>query len=465
MSEESSNNSLHFEKVIIKLLFSRENIRDKVMPYLNKELFTGIHVKNLVERIVKFNEEFKSFPKPHDLLLTLKDDNEKKLFKEIGSIDLSKYNQDHLLKQVEKQFKSQHVFNLITEYVQKLEKGDVEEIDVEKLAEAKAFTFDECAAIDIMEEDGEQYYKHLHEEQRRVPTGLKQFDYMMNGGFPRKASTLFLGGTNRGKTLVKTALGKCCLYQNQNVLFIPLEGTKENIKDRALYNIFDASEEDLKKFSLDEIKNLFSKSKSILKGRFLIAEYPEHSFNANRLKLLLKELKEKKKFVPDIVFIDYLGLAAPNVVYKENGNPAYVLKRASEEFNAIAKEKDIALVSSMQFNRGGYNSSDPDMDDISESFGTLFTAATVILLIQTDEMQKENRYVYKKVKARDPHKGFTGHFCVDYNKQKIFELDQNMKNEKEKQQVKSMLKSEEENIQKILEKADLNRLKKNIEFE
>lgn len=464
MSEENVNNSLQFEKIIIKLLFSRERIRDKVMPYLNKELFVGLHVKNLIQRIIDFNEEFKTFPKPHDLFLSLKD-KEKELFKEIGAIDLSKYNEEHLLKQVEKYFKNQKIFNIFQEYTERWAKDNSSELDVQKLADANAFTFDECAAIDVMEEDGDEFFKYLHEEQKRVATGLKQFDYMMNGGFLKKTTTLFLGGTNKGKTLIKVALGKCCLYQGQNVLFIPLEGTKEQIKSRAIYNFFDASEEELKKLNLGELKDLFSKTKQILKGRFFIAEYGEHIFNANRLKLLLKELKEKKKFVPDIVFIDYLGLAAPNVIYKENGNPAYVLKRASEEFNAVWKEYDIAGVSSMQFNRQGYNSSDPDMDDISESFGTLFTAATIILIIQTDEMHKENRYAYKKVKARDPHKGFVGHLCVDYNKQKIFELDSNMKTEQEKKQVKEAMKSEEDNIQKMLNKIDENRLKKNIEFE
>ncbi len=464
MSEES-NDSSQFEKMIVKLLFTKEHVRDKVMPYLNKNLFRGLHVQKLVEEITNFTTEFNAFPKPQDIFLILKDEDTKKVFREIGNLKTNEYNQDNLLKQVENHFKGEMIFNLISEYAIKLQEGKIDEIDVEKIAAAKAFTFDECAAIDIMDETGEDFFNYLHEENKRVPTGLKQFDFMMNGGFSKKTSTLFIGGTNRGKTLIKAAIGKCCLYQNQNVLFVPLEGTKEQIRSRIVYNMFNATEKDLMKMSLDEMKRLFSETKKILKNRFFIAEYGEHTFNANRLRVLLKDLKEKKKFVPDIVFIDYLGLAAPNVVHKENGNPAYVLKRASEEFNAVWKEMDIAGVTSMQFNRQGYNDSDPDMDDISESFGTLFTAATVILIIQTDEMHKENRYAYKKVKARDPNKGFVGHLSVDYDKQKIFELDQNMKNDQEKKQVHAMVKSEEDNIQKMLERVDENRTKKIIEFE
>ena len=44
-------------------------------------------------------------------------------------------------------------------------------------------------------------------------------------------------------------------------------------------------------------------------GKLIVKEYPTATANVNHFRHLLEELKLKKKFKPDIVFIDYLNKA------------------------------------------------------------------------------------------------------------------------------------------------------------
>lgn len=270
---------------------------------------------------------------------------------------------------------------------------------------------------------------------------------------------------NTGKTLMKSAMAKQCLLQNYKVLFIPLEGTEEDIRNRIMFNIMDMTQDELKALEKDAFKDLLKKIKESIKSKLIIKRFNQHSFNASKLRVLLKELKNKLNFVPDIVFLDYMGLTIPNIINKDSGNQAAQLKRASEEFHGVSKDEDFALVSSMQFNREGFKSSNPNMDDISESFGTLFTADEVILLMQTEEMRKNNKYIYKKVKARSKNKDFVGNLNVDFERQKLFESDTNHKNEEERKKIEKMVEAESGEVQEMIEKVEQFQSRKMITAE
>ena len=243
---------------------------------------------------------------------------------------------------------------------------------------------------------------------------------------------------------------------------IKQETWEEDIRNRLMFNLLDKSMEELKALEKSHLKDLIRQVKMSIKQKLVIKRYNQHTFSASKLRVLLKDLKLKKNFIPDIVFIDYLGLAIPNTVTKDSGNQASLLKRASEEFHGVAKDCDFALVSSMQFNREGFKSSNPNMDDISESFGTLFTADEVILLMQTEEMQKNNKYIYKKVKARSKHKGFVGNICVDYDRQKLFEMDSSQFSSIEKKKIDAIVEEQSSEVADMMQKVEQFQTKKMV---
>ena len=47
-----------------------------------------------------------------------------------------------------------------------------------------------------------------------------------------------------------------------------------------------------------------------IKSRLIVKEYPTATANVNHFRHLLDELKLKKNFQPDVVFIDYLNICS-----------------------------------------------------------------------------------------------------------------------------------------------------------
>ncbi len=464
MTEEINvSNPIQFEKILLKFLFKKESLRNKVLPFLKVELFND-NSDDIVKEIIAFSNDFGKFPSPRDLLLGTKDDRVKEKLTEIGNIVLADLDEGNLTKKVEQYFRTQLIFNEISQITIALEEGKLDEVDPQKLVEAKSFTFDDSIGLDIFEDDGTKFFEDLHNPETFIPTGFKKFDEMLCGGFKTKSLNLFIGGVNFGKTFFKCALSKQFLLQNQNVLFIPLEGTEEAIRDRIYYNLFDFTRKELMNLNLSDIKDLFIKVKDSIKNRLIIKEYPEHSFTANKLRLLLKELKDKRGYIPKVVMMDYMGLVSRNAIPKDGGKIDSNLKVASEEFHAVAKEFDIIMISSMQYNRKGFESSDPGMGDTSESFATMFTADEVFVLIQTDEMLKNSQYVYKKVKTRTGNKGFVGNIYANFEKQCLFELDQGQIHPNQIKKNNELIEKESTEILSILNKAEENKVNKNFEF-
>lgn len=410
------------ERALLKLFISDRQKREKLFPYLTEDIFSNSNYRSFFGIYKEFHATYGTLPKGEDVKARLITLDLKNAMADIGAVDLEKFTDKSLFDSIEILIKKRKLYTNFATRFQKLKdhEDDCLDIDIQELEKIKGFSLDENIGMDVFEDDGSKFHEYINQKDIFLPTGLKRFDEIMGGGLCRKAMTIVVSGVNRGKTALKCSLACEQIRQGKNVLFLTLEMPAEKIRDRIMVNMLNKTKEDLLKMSVDDMKREFARIKAIIKSKLVIKDYNEHELSAHKLKTFLIELKEKKQFKPDVVFLDYLGLVAPNTLSKE-GQSSFSLKRASEEFHAVCKEFDFHLFTSMQFNRQGYNSENPDMDDISESFATLFTADEVILLIQTDEMLKELRYIYKKVKARTPGKGLTGNFRVDYTKMRFYE--------------------------------------------
>lgn len=229
--------------------------------------------------------------------------------------------------------------------------------------------------------------------------------------------------TNLGKTLVMSSLATNNTLNNKNVLYITCEMSKHKISERIMANMFNLEMNDLKNLDKKEFHSYFEHAKKIVKSKFFIEEYPTKSINANHIRNLVKELKTKKKFIPDIIYIDYIEIMNPIHRYKGDGSYSEI-KRISEEVRAVAVELGIPIVSAVQTNRGGIGSAQIDLTDISQSIGTAATADIIIGITQTEELREKCLFSWMLLKNRYGinKKGFR--VCVDYYKMRIWETDQ-----------------------------------------
>jgi len=91
----------------------------------------------------------------------------------------------------------------------------------------------------------------------------------------------------------------------------------------------------------------------------------------------------------------------------------------------LAVEFGVPIVSATQTTRSGFTSSDPGLEDTSESFGLPATADLMFALITSEELEEMGQIMVKQLKNRyaDPtaYKRFT--VGVDRSKMKLYDLE------------------------------------------
>jgi hypothetical protein len=159
-------------------------------------------------------------------------------------------------------------------------------------------------------------------------------------------------------------------------------------------------------------------------GKLIIKEYPTASAHAGHFKALLSDLKLKKDFKPDIIFIDYLNICA-SVRYKGAIVNSYTyVKAIAEELRGLAVESNVPIVSATQTTRSGFGNSDPDLTDTSESFGLPATADFMFALISTEELEQQGRIMVKQLKNRynDPTASRKFMVGIDRSKMRLYDV-------------------------------------------
>lgn len=229
-----------------------------------------------------------------------------------------------------------------------------------------------------------------------------------------------------GKSLVMSHMAAGCLRDGLNVLYISMEMSEEKIAERIDANLLDVEVDKIKDLGKDifctKISNLAAKTH----GRLFIKEYPSGTAHTGHFRGLLEELKTKQDFVSDIIFVDYLGICASSRVKMGGSVNSYAyLKSVAEELRAFATENDVPIVTAGQVNRGGYNTSDLDMTDISESLGIVMTADIILGIVRTEELDNMGQVMFVQMKNRYSDPTVNKRFTVGLNraKMKLYDLE------------------------------------------
>lgn len=292
--------------------------------------------------------------------------------------------------------------------------------------DALAVSFNTSVGHDYIE-DADERHAFYHRTEYKIPFNLKDLDRVTKGGVAKKTLTLFTAGTNVGKSLIMCHLAANALLLGKNALYITLEMAREKIAQRIDANLLDVSVNDLESIPKDKYDDKIAKLKSrINTGKLIVEEYPPTCAGVTHFKNLLNELKIKRKFIPDIIFIDYINLAISSRLKLSNQNVStytYV-KAISEEFRSLAVSEQVAVVTATQLNRKGYASNDPGMEDTSESFGLPMTTDENFIVISNDELRRQTppKLLFKHDKSRDNEAKQVFLMAVDYPKMRIYDI-------------------------------------------
>jgi replicative DNA helicase len=218
------------------------------------------------------------------------------------------------------------------------------------------------------------------------------------------------------------------LDQGKNVLYITLEMAEERIAERIDANLMDTPIDQLNALSKNQFTEKIDKIKAKTRGRLIIKEYPTASAHVGHFRALLNELELKKDFKPDVVFVDYLNICASSRIKGLGGNAGtyHMVKAIAEEIRGLAGEFNVPIWSATQVTRGGFNSSDVELTDTSESFGLPATADLMLAMISTEQLEGMNQVMFKQLKNRynDPTKNKRFVVGIDRPKMRLYELDE-----------------------------------------
>jgi archaellum biogenesis ATPase FlaH len=294
------------------------------------------------------------------------------------------------------------------------------------LSKALGVAFDTNVGHDYVD-NAEQRWDFYNKEESRIPFDLELFNTITKGGVPNKTLNIALAGTGVGKSLFMCHVASSSLVEGKNVLYITMEMAEERIAERIDANLLNIPIDQLETLPKTMFTEKVSQLSKKTTGKLIIKEYPTGSAHAGHFRALLNELKLKRQFEPDIIFIDYLNICASSRMKGMGGaiNSYSYIKAIAEELRGLAVEYDVPIFSATQTTRSGYGNSDVGLEDTSESFGLPATADLMFALISTEELENVGQIMVKQLKNRynDPTNNKRFVVGIDRSKMRLFDAD------------------------------------------
>lgn len=295
------------------------------------------------------------------------------------------------------------------------------------MTEALAISFDTSIGHDYFK-DNEERFLEYRENKKRIRFDLDYFNKITGGGLISKTLNIIMASVGTGKTLFMCHFASSFLMQGYNVLYITMEMAEEKIAERIDANILNIPLTNLRNFPMDKCKSKFKELEEKSRGKLIIKEYPTSGASVLHFRALLNELKLKKSFVPDIIFVDYLNICTSSRVRLGGGTNSYTyVKAISEELRGFGVENDVPIITATQSNRTGAMSSDPSIEDTSESWGVPATGDLMFVLISNPELEQMNQIMVKQLKNRYSDLNIYRRFIVgvDKAKMKLYDVEMN----------------------------------------
>ena len=420
------------EETILRNLICNEQYYRKVVPFIKADYFQEYHEKIVFEEIADFAAKYDKVPTKEVLTINLQNrgDLTEETFKDsvqgINSLSDEWVDYDWLLDATEKWCQDRAIYLALMQSIKiadggdkKFTKGAIPSI----LQDALAVSFDEHIGHDYIEQSSDRY-EFYHRKEEKIPFDLEKFNFITKGGLPNKTLNIALAGTGVGKSLFMCHMAGSALTQGYNVLYITCEMAEEKIAERIDANLLNVSVKDIMELPEVLFNSKVNEISRKTQGKLIIKEYPTASAHAGHFKALLSDLKLKKDFTPDLIFVDYLNICA-SVRYKGAVVNSYTyVKAIAEELRGLAVESNLPIISATQTTRSGYGNSDPDLTDTSESFGLPATADFMFALISTEELEQQGRILVKQLKNRynDPTASRKFILGIDRSKMRLYDV-------------------------------------------
>lgn len=433
---------IEIEKVILKSLVCDKEYASKVIPYIKKEYFTKPEHSFVYDVINDFVKKYNNLPTASAIIIgvekntLIKDEKDLQLCKKIAKelfIDSSDVYDKKWLDDVTLKFcKDQALHQALKDVIfiaedlknEKDDSGLSETKIPEILRQALAIDFNPSLGQDYVE-DAESRFERYGRLEEKIPFYMDIFNTITNGGANRGFFHLFIGGTSAGKSLMKTSLCSDDLRLGHNALYITLELDHDIIAKRIDANLMDIDVNNVHLIGNSQYMNNIMNIKKKTLGKVVIIEDFSGKFTDKKLERILDELKLKKDFVPDKIYIDYLKKCKSSIYKQGSTNTNTYYGSISEELRNVGRKYNISIFSSMQFNRTGFSDSDAEVTDIADAWEVVQNADWVGIILNSQELQELGQIEIKqgKTKYSNGEENYRFYLGMDKNKMKVYELN------------------------------------------
>ena len=427
---------MNIEKLVLSNLAFNEEYSRKTLPFIRQDYFQEPADKVVYNLINSYVLKYNTFPTKEALAIDLGNEQgiNEEIFKRAKEVinTLITDNQNDvkwLVDRTEQFCKDRALYNAIFQSIQiiddksgKLGTGVIPEL----LSQALAVSFDTSIGHDYFE-NADQRFEYYNRKEFKTPFSLDVFNKITKGGVSPGTLNIVLAGVHVGKTLTLCQFAAAHLAIGKNVLYITLEISEEEISKRIDANLLDLSMDELDIIPKSTFDARIEKLKRKTVGKLIVKQYPAASANATHFKHLLNELRLKKNFRPDVVYIDYINLCTSSrMKYGSNINSYTLIKSIAEELRGLAVEEHLPIFTATQVTRTGFTSSDVGMEDTAESFGLPATADFMFALTTSEELQGLAQLMVKQLKNRYDNLGKLPRFVVgvDYYKMRLYDIEE-----------------------------------------
>ena len=419
------------EKVILKNLVLNEEYFKKAFPFIQEEMFSEAPEKRVFKYIAGYVKQHGKRCTP-DIISVLEERDTKVnplVHKEIQNmVQFFKdgectHDLEWLFSATESWIQRQLYYNALLEAAEDFKDKGPNPQTPEKLQKAFSVAFD--ANIGMSFDDAEERWEMYNADESRIPFLVDSLNFITKGGLTKKTLNCLMSSNTGGfKSGAMCSFACDYIRQGYNCLYLSFEMSEDKVLERIDANMMDMAIDDVKKLKKDDYVGRISELVKKTQGKLIVKQYPTSQCNVGHIRYLLDDLKNKKGFVPDVVFFDYLGIMSSLRYKGDSKTPDHlVLKAISEEVRGLCVERDIVGWTAMQSNRGGMSEGEGlSLDSISASYAVAYGCDLILGLITTQQDDAEGRLVCRQLKNR----------YFDINSKLVFRLSVN----KEKMRLK-----------------------------
>jgi replicative DNA helicase len=296
----------------------------------------------------------------------------------------------------------------------------------EEYAKALTFSFSDSQkkAGHNFFEDSPLLHQHMTNIDERFPFDVEELNRLTNGGVSRKTLNVILAPTSVGKSLMMCHFAAMYMGMGRKVLYITLEMSQMTTAQRITSNLLDHDMAALRSVDAEKFQTEMTALRKRCPGDLMIREYPASTASVTQFRALLGELKRNRRFVPDVVIVDYLNLCGAASLRKSSKADMYqTVGTIAAELRGFATEQDVVLWTATQTNRSGFKASELELEHTSESYAVNSTA-DLILGLSGDENLPNARIIKLLKNRNDGMLGSTKAVVgVDRGRMKIYDFD------------------------------------------